>query len=174
MVVNANRRQEFETLAYYAIAHKAEYQHVEDATGVPWSMVAVIHRRESDGDFGTYLGNGQPLRMRTTRTPSNRGPFNSFLAGAVDALRLDGLTDVKDWRLEKQLFWMTSFNGWGYWIKNMPSPYIFGGTSIQVRGKYTSDRVFDPFVMDTQPGCAPLLATISEFDHTVKFVRETA
>ncbi len=173
MVINSNRRQEFETLAQYAIAHKAQYQAVEAATHVPWAMVAVIHRRESDGDFSTYLGNGQPLRIRTTLVPRGRGPFSSFQAGAIDALKLDGLTEVVDWRLEKQLYWMTGFNGWGYWVKNIPSPYIWGGTNIQARGKYTSDRVFNPFVWDDQPGCAPLLATISEIDHTVKFVRET-
>lgn len=173
MVINSNRRHEFETLANYAIQHKAQYQQVEDATRVPWSMVAVIHRRESDGNFGTYLGNGQSLHIRTTIVPRGRGPFPNFLAGCVDALKIDGLTEVIDWRLEKQLFYMTSFNGWGYWYRDLPSPYIWGGTSIQKPGKYVADRVWDPHVWDQQPGCAPLLATIAELDPTVKFVRET-
>ena len=54
MVINTNRRKEFEASAGYAIAHKVQYQHVEAASGVPWAMVAVIHRREGDGDFSTY------------------------------------------------------------------------------------------------------------------------
>ncbi len=170
MVVNQNRRKEFEGLAGYAVAHKIEYQHVEEATGVPWAMVAVIHRRESDGDFSTYLGNGQSLRLRTTLVPKGRGPFPDFQSGALDALRIDGLTNIEDWRLEKQLYFCTAYNGWGYGVN---SPYIWGGTNQQRRGKYVRDRVYNPFVWDTQPGCAPILATIAQLDPTVKFTRET-
>ncbi len=171
MVVNTSRRKEFENIAKYAIAHKLDYQTIEAASGVPWAMVAVIHRRESDADFSKYLGNGQSLRIRTTMVPRGRGPFSSFLAGALDALKIDGLTDVRDWRLEKQLYYCTTFNGWGY---GTSSPYIWGGTNQQRRGKYVRDRVYNPFVWDMQPGCAPLLATIAQLDPSVKFVRETA
>ena len=172
MVINANRRLEFQHVATLAINHKAAYQEIEAATGVPWAMVAVIHRREGDSDFGTYLGNGQPLHLVTTIVPRGRGPFNTFAAGAVDALRVDGLSAVKDWRLETQLYWLTGFNGWGYWPK--PSPYIWGGTNIQVRGKYIRDGVYNPLAWDSQPGCAPMLASIAQADHTVQFIRETA
>ncbi len=172
MVINTTRRQEFERLGHYAIAHKTEYLRVEDATGVPWAMIAVIHRREGDGNFGTYLGNGQSLSHTTTITPRGRGPFRNFLGGAIDALRVDDLTNIKDWRLEKQLYWMTSFNGWAK-VYGTRSPYIWGGTSVQVRGKFIRDGVYDPNEWDTQPGCAPLLDEIAKLDPTVKLVRET-
>jgi len=170
MVINTNRRAEFEGLAGFAIAHKKEYQNVEEATSVPWPMVAVLHRRESDANFSAYLGNGQSLRIRTTLVPRGRGPFPNFLAGAVDALRLDGLTQVIDWNLEKMLFWATGFNGWGY---GTHSPYIWGGTNQQKPGKYVHDGVYDPHVWDTQPGCAPMLAEIDKLDPTVMFTRES-
>ena len=170
MVVNTSRRKEFEGLAGYAIAHKVQYQHVEAASGVPWAMVAVIHRREGDGDFSTYLGNGQPLRIRTTLVPRGRGPFSNFLAGAVDALKLDGLTEVRDWNIEKMLFWCTSFNGWG---SGTNSSYIWGGTNQQKRGKWVRDGVYDAQVWDPQPGCAPLLAEIDKLDPSVVFTRES-
>ncbi len=175
MTINADRRQEFERDAKFAIDHKGIYQSVELLTGVPWALISVIHRREGDSNFNTYLGNGQPLIHKTTIVPRGRGPFlgsHAFIDGAVDALKVDLLTDVKDWRLEKQLFWCEGFNGWGYGAK--PSPYIWGGTNIQIPGKYVRDHVFDPHVMDPQPGCAPMLATIAQLDPTVKFVRETA
>ena len=172
MVENKNRRHEFDALAAYAIAHKGAYLQIEQATNVPWYMVAIIHRREGDGDFSTYLGNGQPLDKVTSIVPRGRGPFPTFAAGAIDALRMDGITSVKDWTLEKVLYWLTGFNGWGYWPR--PSPYIWGGTSIQVRGKYVSDHVYNPFAWDTQPGCAPLLSAIMAMDHTVNPERETA
>lgn len=171
MVVTPKLRPSFDQLATYAIAHKVEYQEVERATGIPWSMIAVIHRREGDGNFNTYLGNGQPLHQVTTIVPKGRGPFPNFLVGAVDALRADQLTSVIDWRLEKQLYWLTAFNGWGYGTN---SPYIWAGTNLQKPGKYTSDDHFDPHAWDTQPGCAPLLAEIARLDSSVKFVRETA
>jgi lysozyme family protein len=171
MAIKQNRLSEFTNDAQYAIRHKVTYLAVEEKTGVPWAMVAIIHRREGDGDFDSYLGNGQSLYRTTTIVPAGRGPFPSFLAGCVDALKYDGLTTTIDWRLEKQLFWMTGFNGWGYYPR--PSPYIWGGTNVQVPGKYVRDRVYDPNVWDTQPGCAPLLKTIASLDSTVTFTRET-
>jgi lysozyme family protein len=170
MVTNPNRRAEFHELARFAVAHKEKYQNVEAETGVPWSMVAVIHRRESSADFTCYLGNGQSLRIRTTLVPRGRGPFPDFVAGAVDALKIDQLTNQRDWRLEKQLFFLTAFNGWGYGCN---SPYIWGGTNQQKIGKYVQDRVYDPHVWDKQPGCAPMLAEIEKLDPSVVFTRET-
>jgi lysozyme family protein len=177
MTIDRNRNAEFNAEAKFAIAHKEVYQSVTALTGVPYELIAVLHRREGDSDFQTYLGNGQPLIHRTTEVPKGRGPFlgsHAFIDGAVDALKVDLLTDTKDWRLEKELFWCESFNGWGYANRGMPSPYIWGGTSVQRPGKYTADRRFNARVMDPQPGCAPLLAAIAQLDHSVIFTRETA
>ena len=171
MVINPIRVHTFDELARYAIKHKDQYRDIEKLSGVPWAMVAVIHRRESEGNFLTYLGNGQPLHMRTTLVPRGRGPFRNFTEGAIDALRIDGLTAVSDWRLEKQLFFMTSFNGWAA-AYGFHSPYIWGGTNVQRRGKFIADGVFDPNVWDTQPGCAPLLKTIATLDPSIVFTRE--
>jgi len=176
MTINHDRRHEFEVTAKFAIDHKDTYQSISVLTGVPWELIAVLHRRESDADFNTYLGNGQSLAHKTTIVPRGRGPFrgaHAFIDGAVDALQLDGLADVMDWRLEKELYWCEVFNGWGYAAHRLPSPYIWGGTNIQRPGKYIKDGVFDPHIMDPQPGCAPLLVTIAQLDHSIKFIRET-
>lgn len=185
MTINPGRKAEFEMYGKIAIAHKAQYLEIEKATGVPWPLTAVIHRRESPSDknnvprFDTYLGNGQPLNRVTTVVPRGRGPFSSFLAGAIDAYTQDELVHVvPPWPLEKHLFYAEVLNGPGYnngpgGYPPMPSPYIFGGTNIQKRGKYPSDGHFDPTVMDTQPGCAPMLYMIAYFDTSVHFTRET-
>ncbi len=173
MAIDPSRMAEFTKYAQFAIAHKAEYLAVEKATGVTWPHVAVLHRRESDADFNTYLGNGEPLNRVTRLVPKGRGPFSSFLAGAIDAIAIDGLDKVIDWRLEKILYYCEIFNGLGYEFRNLPSPYIWGGTNQQKPGKYISDGEFDQNVMDTQPGCAPILLMIAKLDPTVKFVRET-
>ncbi len=176
MKINPTRLAEFQRYAQFAIKHKDIYKKIEAATGVPWPMIACNHRRESDADFNTYLGNGDPLGRVTTHVPKGRGPFlgpNAFVDGGIDAYRLDGLAAVKDWRLEKMLFWMERFNGSGYDNKGLPSPYIWGGTNIQKPGKYVADHQFNSKIMDTQPGCAPLLRVIADLDPTVKFIRET-
>lgn len=162
--------------AKFAIENKAQYQAIEAATGVPWPELAAIHRRESDADFGTYLGNGQRLDRVTTEVPKGRGPFlgkDAFVRGAIDALQLDHLTQVKDWRLEKELFYTEAFNGGGYDARGLPSPYVWGGTNIQVRGKFTSDGKFSRFKWDPQPGTAPLIYMIAKLDPSVQLIRET-
>src|SRR5580765_6249053 len=95
MVVKPARIAEFHHLAQFAFDNKARYQ--ESVAGqVPWYMVAIIHRRESDANFSTYLGNGDPLNRPTHNVPRGRGPFPTFQAGAHDALHLDGLDAVID------------------------------------------------------------------------------
>jgi lysozyme family protein len=176
MKINEARVAEFEQYAHFAISHKAQYQAVEAKTGVQWFHVAVIHRRESNADFETYLGNGQSLHRVTTEVPAGRGPFNgpdAFVRGCIDALHMDGLDRILDWRLEKILYYCEIFNGGGYDARGLPSPYLWGGTSIQRRGKYVRDRVFDPRAWDGQPGCAPIIRAIADIDQSVRFVRET-
>lgn len=193
--IKPERRGEMERYARGAIANKAKYIQVEQATnGVPWPLVAVNHIRESDADFNTYLGNGQRLNMRTTIVPEGRGPFCSslpapfeaFVRGAVDAYKIDGLSAVHQeedrwvlgqewasWPIEKMLYYSERFNGWGYYYKGLRSPYVWGGTIMQQKGKYTSDNHFDPDHWDTQPGCAPILWMIGFLDTSVHFTRET-
>ncbi len=174
MAINKSREGEFIALARFAIDHKETYQEVEKATGVAWYHVAVLHRRESDADFSTYLGNGDPLSRPTRHVPRGRGPFKSFQAGAVDALKLDGLAGHPDMDvIEKILWYCENFNGLGYEYHGLPSPYIFGGTNIQARGKFVGDGDWNPYAWDGQPGCAPILQMIGHLDSSVKFVRET-
>ncbi len=172
MVIKPGRLNEFRALAEFAIKHKAIYQDIEKRTGVPWAMLAVIHRRESDADFKTYLGNGEPLNRVTRLVPKGRGPFPSFEAGAIDALRIDGLTSIHDWRLEKQLYFCELFNGAGYNNRGLPSPYVWGGSNIQKPGKYVADGKWSSTAWDGQPGCAPILAMIAKLDPSVTFTRE--
>lgn len=178
MVVKPARMRELTGYAQFADAAsiKGIYRAIEFASGVPWPLIAVLHRRESDANFGTYLGNGDPLSRRTTHVPRGRGPFtgpNAFKSGAVDALHLDGLTAVKDWTLEKMLWYAEIFNGLGYENHGLPSPYIWGGTNIQKAGKYVSDGVWSSSAWDSQPGCAPILYLISKLDASVTYIRET-
>ena len=173
MKIKPARLAEFDHLAARLYANKPRYAAIEAKTGVPWHLIAVLHLRESNADFRTYLGNGQPLSRKTTIVPRGRGPFSSFEDGAVDALKIDGLTSVRDWRLEKELYYCELFNGAGYNNRGLPSPYVWGGTSVQRPGKYVADGKFDPGVLDPQPGCAPILARLAEIDHSIRWIRES-
>lgn len=153
------------------IATKARYIEVERRTGVPWFVVGCLHMRESNGNFNTYLGNGQPLNRVTTIVPKGRGPWDSFEDGAEDALAIDHLDQVKVWTAARVAYAMESFNGFGYRSpsRNIPSPYLWGGTNIQKPGKFVRDGVYDRTVMDPQIGGMAVLRQIMELDATAKF-----
>lgn len=192
--IKSERKGEMERYAKAGLKNKDKYIAVEKATRVPWPLVYVNHVRESDADFNTYLGNGQRLDRRTTIVPEGRGPFcdslpapfEAFVRGAVDAYAIDGLSAVQQpsdqwvlgtewgsWPIEKMLYYSERFNGWGYYLHGIRSPYVWGGTIMQERGKYVSDGNLDLSVWDTQPGCAPILWMIGYLDPTVHFTRES-
>lgn len=171
MVVNPSRVDEFDQIAEYAFLNRQKYLVVEENTGVPWPLIACFHKRESDAQdkhgnplFTSYLGNGQPLNKRTTIEPIGRGPFPTFEAGAIDALKYDKLTLVVEWRLEKQIYYGELLNGFGNRFHGVRSSYLWGGTNNQQKGKFIRDHVFDSSVLDKQPGLAPMLKAIWELE----------
>ncbi|MGY3645115.1 lysozyme family protein [Bradyrhizobium sp. LM4.3] len=91
-------------VARKAINGKATYQQVERLTGVPWYFAALCHYRESNFDFDTYLGNGETLHRATTVVPKGRGPFATFVDGAVDAFRIENFVGAHDWGIARILF----------------------------------------------------------------------
>jgi lysozyme family protein len=163
------------------IAKRGIYQRVEGMTnGVPWYMVGVIDAREGGiTHLGTrHLHNGDPLSGYTTHVPANRpvvghGPPFTWLESAVDALKLKGFHNIPNWTIERVLHELEPYNGLGYFLRGIPSPYIWSCTNrydppYGPGGKFIADHKFDPNEVDTQVGCAPLLQRI--FDLT----RETS
>ncbi len=146
------------------LGNKARYQAIEKITSVPWFVVAALHSRESDCDFNTYLGNGDPIYRRTTDVPAGRGPFATFEAGAEDALALDGLSSVKVWPVEACLYYPERFNGWGYYSVGENSPYVWAATNLQQAGKYVGDGAFSRTAWDTQLGVAAILKGLVAMD----------
>jgi lysozyme family protein/peptidoglycan hydrolase-like protein with peptidoglycan-binding domain len=144
---------------------------------VPWWFVGLCHYRESDLNFDTYLGNGQPLGMRTTIVPKGRGPFSgpdAFLDGAIDALRLEGFVGATDWSIARVLYRLEGFNGYGYHARGVNSPYLYGGSTCygppRARGgKFIADHVFDASIVDTQLGTAVILKSLMALDPSITF-----
>ena len=171
--VKSSREHEVAYVVQKLAGNKKRYQNIEAKTGVPWYLIAMLHERESSARFDRQLAQGDPLNRRSTNEPIS-GPFNTFEDSAVWALHHDGLDKVKDWTLEKVLYYAELWNGWGYamYHPTVPSPYIWGATTVQKPGKYVADGKFSSTAMDTQLGIAAMLKEFMETDKTVKPIRE--
>jgi lysozyme family protein len=159
------------------LAGKVRYQAVEAPTTVPWYVIGLLHMRESTNNFHCWLHNGDPMfdhdgkPKRTVQIPPNRppNPSVSWEDGAVDALQGFKLTTIKDWTAERIAYTAEAFNGWGYTLyRHIPSPYLFGGSSVQLRGKYVEDRVWDATKWDDQLGVLTTLKALMQLDASIK------
>lgn len=140
--------------------NKVRYSDVERRTGVPWWFTFIIHNREANGRFDSYLGNGDPLDRPTNHVPSGRGPFKSWEDGAIDALTYEGFNKITDWSIPHALYLFEKYNGFGYANKGLPSPYVWSGSSIYTKGKYVADGKYDSNVVDAQLGAAIMLEAL--------------
>jgi lysozyme family protein len=173
MTVNPSRQTEFRRIAKRLFDAKERYVSVQNKTGVPWYMIAVAHEREASQNWNTQLAQGDPLHRKSTHVPRGMGPYDTWEEGALAAVNQSGLSKVKDWRLEKVLYYLERFNGWGYHNHGVPSAYLWAGSSAYRRGKYIADGVWSSTAVDTQSGCAPIIKYLMDLDPTIKPERET-
>jgi lysozyme family protein len=161
------------------IGHKDRYKTVEARTGVPWFVVGCLHMRESNADFSTWAHNGDRMRhngvpVRTIHVTKGRPPDPNvnWEEGAYDALVVcERMNEFTDWGPERVAYAAELFNGFGYRhpARNIPSPYLWGGTSVQKRGKFVQDNVYDPKEMDPQIGAMAVLKMLMELDAEAQF-----
>jgi lysozyme family protein len=161
------------------IRNKDRYKAVEATTKVPWGVVGCLHMRESNADFNTWLHNGDPMRRggvpcQTVQVPRGRPPDPnvSWEEGAYDALIvIEHFDQIKDWGPERVAYAAEKFNGWGYRSpsRNIPSPYLWGGTSVQQPGKFVRDGVYDASVIDPQIGAMAVLKELLALDPQARF-----
>lgn len=160
MQIRPEKKAGFERYAKLIVAGKPQYDEVERETSVPWWFVGIIHLRESNLNFKTFLGNGQPLDRVTTMVPKGLGPWASWKDGAIEALKLEGLDKVKTWDIPTALYYFEKFNGFGYVGVGVNSPYVWAGTNLYSRGKFIADGRFSALFIDPQPGAAAMLASM--------------
>ncbi len=154
-----------ETFANKIIAAELRYRAVQAATGVPWYFIGALHMRESSCSFDGVLHNGDRIIGTgglTTRVPAGRGPFATWEASAVDALKLKDMHRVQSWSVARMLYQAEVFNGLGYVGKGINSPYVWAGTNHEQPGKYVADHVFDSDFDDPQLGVAAVLIRLAE------------
>lgn len=164
------------TQAKLVLKYKEVYLETQRKTNVPWWAVAIMHLREAGPqDVGRWKGvlhNGQTIvgtGRRTTIVPIGRGPFADWQTAAYDALvTMNGFNKITDWSPERVAYVLETFNGFGYRGHGIPSPYLWGGTSVQKRGKYVSDGVYNANVMDPQIGGMAVLKELLKLDPSIK------
>ncbi len=175
--INAKLSREFASVARRLVAPtaKTKYQTVSARTGVPWAVIAVIHQRECSQNWTGSLAQGDPWNRVSVHVPAGRGPFGSWEEAAIDALVNCAPHAARntDWSIGRTLTMLEQYNGLGYAARGRPSPYIWSGTDQYKSGKYVRDGVYDPNVVDSQPGCAGLLKAMMALDPTITFVGTT-
>jgi lysozyme family protein len=150
------------------------YDEVEQDTGVPWFVVALIHNLEASQRLSGHLHNGDPLTGRTFHVPANRpregGPPFTWRASAADALRMKRLDRWTDWSVPGIAFVLERFNGFGY-RNNHPhvkSPYLWSFSNVYTSGKYISDGVFSNAAVSQQCGGMVLLRALMDVDASIR------
>jgi len=138
------------------LLQKAEYQNVENLTGVPWWFTGAIHFREASQNMDKQILNGQNLNQVTTIVPKGLGPFKSFTEAAVIAYEKKDMMN-KNFTFPQLMEKAERFNGTGYRSKGMYSPYVWSCTNHSLeRGRYVADGLFDPQSEDKRPGVAAI------------------
>ena len=174
-----SRAPEVHEVAVRLVASNAKlaYQQIEGATGVPWWIIAVIHEREANQNFDCSIAQGDPWNAPSRHVPKGRGGFKSFFDAAVDALTncAPHASQWKDWTAGGTLTLLELYNGLGYEDYHAEaSPYIWGATDQEQRGKYIGDGEYSAATWDTQLGCAAMLKAMMALDPSIKFAGAVA
>lgn len=154
------------------MAGKSRYETVSGQTGVPWFVVGLIHSLECGLNWRGALCNGDPIHKKTVNVPRGMGPWSTWEDAAVWALRYDRLDKVTDWSAARAAYSLEGFNGWGYAMRGLSSPYLWSGSNQYTRGKYVSDGVWDGNAVSQQAGAMCILKCMMEIDSTITFEDE--
>jgi lysozyme family protein len=136
---------------------------------MPWEIVAVTHMKEASFRMNAHLHNGDPLTARTVQVPKGRipgvKPPYTFTQSAKDAItyHADGLgIDLGRYKWDEvnALFWLETYNGFGYRNRGINSPYLYSYTNLYSKGLFYADRKFSSTKVSKSPGCVPVLKAL--------------
>lgn len=146
---------------------KARYEDVGGKVAVPWYFIAAIHALEASFNFRAHLHNGDyPLTARTRQVPAGRPltwlPPADWESSAKDALKLLGFANQSDWSLERTLYRLEAYNGFGYRKLGVASPYLWSYSTHYTGGKFVSDGTFNAKARSQQCGAAVMLKLLAD------------
>ncbi|MCG3201977.1 MAG: hypothetical protein NFCOHLIN_01849 [Gammaproteobacteria bacterium] len=136
-----------------------------DLNGIPWAFIGAIHAMECGFNFAGHMHNGDPLSARTVQVPKGRPltgtpPF-TWRESAIDALTMKGFHDVRDWSMPHMLYLLERYNGMGYRMRRLASPYLWSFSNHYSRGKFVKDGIYDPHAVSRQCGVAVMLKAVT-------------
>jgi lysozyme family protein len=169
-----DQKAELEQFAANYETNKARYDAVAKKTGIPSTLVAAIHWRESTGDFTTYLHQGDPLGKQAVNEPNDIPIFYEWEEAAVHALTMpdkaaisEELSMTENTRDPAAIATFAEhYNGLGYhkYHSETESPYVYGGTDAYQRGKYVSDGKWSATHKDQQLGVMVMVERLGGAD----------
>ena len=156
---------------------------------MPWWFIAITSEREYGPDrhgnqrWNCQLGQGDPLNAPSIHIPKGMGPYldhpgdttpgNDAWTRCCLEVLIDSAPNAAlwtDWSIGGALTLWILDNGIGYEkYHDEPSPYDWGATTIEQRGKYSGDRQFSANMWDTQIGCAAMLMGMMAIDPSITF-----
>lgn len=147
------------------VANKPFYDRVSETTRVPWQMIGALHSVESGCNLMCCLHNGEKIigtGEKTKLVPAGRGPFSTWQDAAIDALIFDGIANRGNWTIPKILMFCEKYNGLGYlkYHSDTMSPYLWAGTDLYSRGKYSSDGKWNSLLVSKEQGIVPILKSL--------------
>lgn len=155
------------TVAYYVNRlqqGQPHYDQVGQELNIPWYFIGVIHGMECGFNFNGHLHNGDPLTARTVNWPPGRpvvgDPPFTWRQSARDALVMKGYHQVTDWSMPHILYLLEKYNGFGYRLRQVPTPYLWSFSNLYSKGKFVRDRVYDPNAVSKQCGAALMLKAV--------------
>jgi lysozyme family protein len=146
---------------------RPRYEQVANTLNIPWYFIGIIHALEASFNFNGHLHNGDyPLTRKTRNVPANRplvwNPPTDWESSAEDALRMKGYDKQTDWSLERVLYRWEQYNGFGYYWREVKTPYLWSFSNHYVKGKYVSDGRYDANYVSQQCGAAVTLKALVE------------
>lgn len=185
MKVHSDREKELNDICDQLIKNRRRYEAIEEETDVPWWWIAAIHNMESGGRFDCHFLNGDSLKKRTVREPKGlpiEDPIHGWSQGytweesCICGIEEKGYDDVRDNSLNAWLWRGHRYNGMGnvgyFGRKGMRSylytPYLWSGTHIYQKGKFTSDGEYDSESISEQIGIAPIIRELIKRDQEIE------
>ena len=166
--INPDRFDEVDSIVDRILRNRGRYEAVAKTVNAPWFLVGAIHCMESGLNFEKHLHNGDPLNERTVKVPkgrpaSGKPPF-TWEQSAIDALQLRRIDPVNNWSLNRVLYELEGYNGWGYRLhhRHIKSPYLWSFCNHYTKGKYIADGTWSDTAVSKQCGAAILVKRLEQ------------
>ncbi|WP_310386895.1 hypothetical protein [Roseateles sp.] len=149
---------------------RSTYEPLGKTMNIPWFFIGLVHALESNSNFSTHLHNGDSLMHRTTHVPAGRpkaevaDPPFAWVTSARDALTMLGFNTQADWSRAAILYRLERYNGFGYRLRGLASPYLWSFSDRYVCGKFVKDGVFVEDAVSKQCGAAVALKRLIDLN----------